>query len=47
MAQHAQFMQGMEAAMVNLQTAWQGFITTITESETIIDIVNSISEGID
>lgn len=42
--QHAEYMKGMEAAMTNLQNAWQKFITTITESEIIIGIIRGISD---
>lgn len=47
MAQHTQFMQGMEAATVGLQTAYQKFITTITDSELIIGIIRGLSTGIE
>lgn len=46
MAQHTQFMRGMEAATVGLQTAYQKFITTITDSEVIIGIVRGLSAAI-
>ena len=42
-AQHQEYMKSMEAALTRLQTAWQQFITTITDSEIIIDIINGIS----
>lgn len=42
--QHAEYVKGMEAAMTNLQNAWQKFITTITESEIIIGIIRGISD---
>ena len=42
-AQHVEHMKSMEAAMVGLQTAWQEFIRTISESELIIDIVKGLS----
>lgn len=46
-AQHVEYMESMAAAMTRLQTAWQGFITTITDSETIIDIVRGIASAIE
>ena len=42
-AQHLEYMKSMEAAMTQLRTSWQQFITTITESEVIIGIVKGIS----
>ena len=47
MAQHMEYMKSMEAATVNLQNAWQKFITTITNSETIIGVVKLITKTID
>jgi TP901 family phage tail tape measure protein len=47
MAQHMEYMKSMEAATVNLQNAWQKFITTITNSETIITVVKAITSVID
>lgn len=44
--QHAEYMKGMEAAMTNLQNAWQKFITTITESEVIVGVVRTIGDGL-
>ena len=35
-AQHVEYMKSLEAALVNLQNAWQKFITTISDSEVII-----------
>jgi hypothetical protein len=47
MAQHTQFMRGMEAATIGLQNAYQKFITTITESEFIIAIIRGLGSGIE
>jgi TP901 family phage tail tape measure protein len=47
MAQHTEFMKGMEAATVGLQNAYQKFITTITDSEIIIGIIQGLSIGIE
>ena len=44
--QHAEYMKGMEAAMTNLQNAWQKFITTITESEVIVGVVRTIGDSL-
>ena len=53
-AQYAKYMQGMEAAMTNLKSSWQGFIQSLTDSEFIIgtvrtigDILNKLAETID
>ena len=46
-AQHAEYMKGLGAAMTNLQNSWQKFITTITESEVIIGVVNSLTAVIE
>lgn len=46
-AQHAKYMESMAAAMTNLNTSWQNFISTITESEVIIGIINTIGNGIE
>jgi len=45
MAQHVEYMRSMEAAMVGLQNAWQEFITTISDSDFIIGIVNGLAQG--
>jgi len=47
MAQHTEFMKGMEAATVGLQNAYQKFITTITDSELIIGIIRTLATSID
>jgi hypothetical protein len=47
MAQHLEYMEGMEAALTNLRTSWQKFITTITDSELIIGIVRTITSSIE
>lgn len=46
-AQHAEYMQGMEAAMVGLQDAWQTLIRAISDSELIIDIVGAIASSLE
>jgi hypothetical protein len=46
-AQHTEFMRGLEAATAQMQNAYQQFITTITETETIIDIVRLLGEIIE
>lgn len=47
MAQHMNYMEGMDAAMAKLKTAWQGFISSIADSEIIIGVVKIIGEAID
>jgi ABC-type transporter Mla subunit MlaD len=42
-AQQVEFMRGLEAALINLQTAYQGFIKNITDSEAIIGIVRTLT----
>jgi TP901 family phage tail tape measure protein len=44
--QHMAYMQGMEAAMINLKTAWEGFIITITSSEVIIQVIGLLTDTI-
>lgn len=44
--QHMEYMEGMEASMTKLKTSWEQFITTITDSEIIIGVVNFISDSI-
>ena len=41
--QHMEYMSGMEAAMSNLRTAWEGFLTSILSSELLISIVNGLT----
>jgi cytidylate kinase len=42
-AQQVEFMKGLEAALINLQTAYQGLIKNITDSEAIIGIVRTLT----
>lgn len=44
--QHSEYMDGMGAAVDGLKNAWQGFITTITESEAVINIVHFLGDAI-
>lgn len=46
-AQQVEFMQSLQAATIELQTAWQDFIRTIGETETIIGIVKLLTFVID
>jgi len=41
--QHYEYMQGMEASMTNLKTAWQTFIMALTDSEVVIGIVKTLT----
>ena len=43
LAQHMNYMDGMEASMTKLTTAWQNFINSLVESEVVISIVKGIS----
>ena len=43
LAQSSKYMEGMQAATNNLTTAFQSLITTLTNSDLIIGIVNAIS----
>lgn len=45
-AQMATYMQGMEAAINNVKTSYEGMITAITNSEFIIGIVNGFGNAI-
>lgn len=47
LAQHSNYMDGMEASMTQLTTAWQGFINSIVESDIIIGVVKAISIAIE
>lgn len=47
MAQHAEYMESMEAAMALLTNSWQKFITAITNSETLINVIRGIGNAID
>ena len=47
LAQHMSYMEGMEASMTRLTTAWQNFINSLVESEFIIGIVKAISWSIE
>ena len=42
-AQHVQFMQGLEGATIRMQNAYQEFITTIADSDMLINIVNGLT----
>lgn len=46
-AQAAEYLQGMEAATNKLTTAYQSLITSVTDSEIIIGIVNTLSGVLD
>jgi TP901 family phage tail tape measure protein len=46
-AQQVEYMKSMQAALVGLQTAYQKFITTITDSELVISIVKILSGAIE
>jgi len=46
-AQQVQFMQGMEAATINLRTAYQNFITAVTDSEILIGIIRGIGSAVE
>jgi predicted membrane protein len=46
-AQQVEFMQGLEAATIGLQTAYQQFIKTITDSDIIIGIIRIITVSIE
>lgn len=45
--QHAEFMEGMGAAITGLKTSWQEFITSITESGLIIGLINTLTMAVD
>jgi TP901 family phage tail tape measure protein len=45
--QHIDYMEGMEAAMNQLQNSWQGFIMALTESDIIIGIINVMTFAIE
>ena len=43
-AQAATYMEGMEAALNKVNVAWETIVTTVTDSEVIISIINRTSE---
>lgn len=45
--QHMAYMEGMEASMTNLATAWEGVITSITNSDLIIGVIDSMTVAIE
>ena len=45
--QHAEFMQGLEAATTNLKTSFQAFITSITKSDQMLFVIDALRTGID
>lgn len=46
-AQHAKYMRGLEAAVTNLTTSYQGLITAITNSDIAIGFINGLSKALD
>lgn len=42
-AQHAEYMKGLEAALAQLTTTWQQLITTLTDSQVIVFVVNMLT----
>jgi TP901 family phage tail tape measure protein len=47
MLQHAEYAQSMEAAMNGLTTSFQMLVTRISDSQAIIDLINTLSGAID
>ena len=47
LAQHSKYMGGVEAATNNLTTAWQSFISALTGSDTIVNIMNIVTRLVD
>jgi TP901 family phage tail tape measure protein len=45
--QHAEFMQGLEAATTNLKTSFQAFITSISNSDQMLFVIDALRTGID
>jgi hypothetical protein len=45
-AQQVKFMEGLQFALVNLQTAYQNFIKTLSDTQIIIDSVNFLAEAL-
>ena len=46
-AQHTQYMQGLEASMARLNTAYQSFISNLTSSDVIVVLINVIAGLVD
>jgi TP901 family phage tail tape measure protein len=45
--QHIDYMDGMEAAMNQLQNSWQGFIMALTSSDVVIGIINAMTFAVE
>jgi len=45
--QHIQYMEGMEAALTRLRTAWEGFITSIASADIIVFFFNTATSAIE
>jgi TP901 family phage tail tape measure protein len=45
--QHIDYMDGMEAAMNQLQNSWQGFIMVLTDSDIIIGLIGGVTTAIE
>jgi TP901 family phage tail tape measure protein len=45
--QHAEFMEGLEAATTNLKTSFQEFITSIANSDQMLAVINALRMAID
>ena len=43
MAQMATYMEGMDAALNKVNVAWENIVTAVTDSNAIIDIINSVA----
>jgi TP901 family phage tail tape measure protein len=45
--QHIQYMEGMEAALTRLKTAWEGFITSLVSADIIVFFFNLATSAIE
>ena len=46
-AQHRKYMEGLEAATTNLTTSYQGLITSFTNSDIAINVINGIAASLE
>ena len=44
--QHMEYMEGAEAALAQLKTAWEGFVMSFTDNELVIMIINLLTDAV-
>lgn len=43
--QHTEYMKGLEASITNLKTTWQTFVTSITDADLIVNIIQALTSA--